>query len=168
MIRFVYCIGWIYQRFVISKGDVVNRFLLSLVIPGTPVGKQRPRSGKWGVFYTPKKTKNYEALIKMTAANKMQEQGLEILDCPVYLIIRAFYPIPESWSKKKKALAESGDILPTVRPDLDNIEKAVLDGLQGVVFKDDKQVVEVLKRKVYTSTYPRIEVTVKDWTEIIF
>ena len=136
-------------------------------IPGPPIGKARPRSGKFGVFYTPKKTKNYEALVKMMASQEMNKQNLNPLDCPLFVTIKAYYTIPESWSKKKKALAESGNLLPTVKPDLDNVEKSILDGCQGIVFIDDKQVVEVLKRKMY-STRPRVEVIIRDYSNIVF
>ena len=38
---------------------------------------------------------------------------------------------------------------PTVKPDLDKLERAVLDALTGIAWLDDAQVVEVRKRKFY-------------------
>lgn len=39
----------------------------------------------------------------------------------------------------------------TTKPDIDNIIKAVLDGLNGVAFKDDKQVTSIKATKFYCS-----------------
>lgn len=42
------------------------------------------------------------------------------------------------------------------------MEKAIFDGMNGVVWKDDVQVVEVRKRKRYAET-PGVVVIVKEW-----
>lgn len=41
---------------------------------------------------------------------------------------------------------------PYVRPDVDKLARAVLDGLTGVAFADDAQVTELTARKVYGAT----------------
>ena len=51
--------------------------------------------------------------------------------------------------KKKQAAVYAGEIKPTVKPDIDNIVKIVLDGLNGVAFTDDKQVIEIQAQKCY-------------------
>ena len=43
----------------------------------------------------------------------------------------------------------SGEIKPTKKPDIDNITKCILDGLNGVAYRDDTQVVEVSAKKIY-------------------
>jgi Holliday junction resolvase RusA-like endonuclease len=59
-------------------------------------------------------------------------------------------PIPASWSQKRRALVTGMDVVAHVkRPDLDNLEKAVLDGLNGVVWNDDAQVFRLTKVKRY-------------------
>ena len=50
--------------------------------------------------------------------------------------------------------------MPTKKPDLDNVLKAVLDGLNGIAFVDDSQVVNVCMAKHYDLT-PRVAVTVR-------
>lgn len=45
---------------------------------------------------------------------------------------------------------------PTVKPDVDKLLRAMLDGLKGVIFHDDAQVVSALCRKHYGSV-PRVE-----------
>jgi Holliday junction resolvase RusA-like endonuclease len=39
--------------------------------------------------------------------------------------------------------------MPTVPPDLDKLIRAVLDGLTGVAYKDDGQVVKITAVKIY-------------------
>ncbi|MNP83694.1 Endodeoxyribonuclease RusA [compost metagenome] len=52
-------------------------------------------------------------------------------------------------SKKRKAMAIAGELFPTKKPDMDNVIKAIYDGLNGVVWKDDVQVVDAFVRKRY-------------------
>jgi Holliday junction resolvase RusA-like endonuclease len=47
------------------------------------------------------------------------------------------------------------------RQDLDNLSKAILDALNGVVWEDDKQVIDLHLRKVYDRDKPGITVGVK-------
>jgi Holliday junction resolvase RusA-like endonuclease len=42
--------------------------------------------------------------------------------------------------------------MPTTKPDADNVVKAVFDGLNGVAFRDDVQVVDLRVRKRYSAT----------------
>ena len=69
--------------------------------------------------------------------------------------------IPSSWSKKKQAAAEAGEVRPTGRPDLDNIVKLYADAFNGVVWRDDSQVVRVVSEKRY-SDRPGVLVTVME------
>ena len=60
--------------------------------------------------------------------------------------------MPASWSAKKRTQALAGDIRPAKKPDSDNVIKAVCDGMNGVVWRDDVQAVEGSWRKVYGET----------------
>jgi len=131
------------------------------VVPGQPVGKGRPRASSRGGFvrmYTDAKTLSYEKLIAKQARYAMGH--LEVLATPISMRIVALYSIPASWSKRKKQLALSGDLIPG-KPDLDNVAKAVLDALNGVVYQDDKQVIRLVIEKSY-SFEPRVEVYVHE------
>lgn len=44
------------------------------------------------------------------------------------------------------------EILPTVKPDTDNIAKSILDSLNGIAYLDDKQVVNLQVEKYYAET----------------
>jgi Holliday junction resolvase RusA-like endonuclease len=59
--------------------------------------------------------------------------------------------------KKGRALAQM--IRPTVKADIDNIAKAILDGMTGVAWDDDKQVVSLRVEKTYSAS-PRVVVEV--------
>jgi len=124
-----------------------------------PVGQGRVRFTKTGHAYTPTKTRNFHAIIKLAAQTAMREQSCDILDGPVVLSVAAYLIIPRSKSRKWQAQARQGLVRPTVKPDLSNILKAVEDGLNGTAFLDDKQIVEVRVRKFYADS-PRLEVVV--------
>lgn len=123
---------------------------VTFLVPGEPVGKGRPRIGKVGAharMFTPAKTASYEGLIALAGTNAMD--GRTLLECPVMVEMRIILAIPQSMSKKRKALAIAGELFPTKKPDMDNVIKAIYDGLNGVVWKDDVQVVDAFVRKRY-------------------
>lgn len=131
------------------------------VVPGQPVGKGRPRASSRGGFvrmYTDAKTLSYEQVIAKQARYAMGP--LEVLATPISMRIVSLYSIPVSWSKRKQQLALNGELIPG-KPDLDNVAKAVLDALNGVVYQDDKQVIRLVIEKSY-SFEPRIEVYVHE------
>ena len=131
-----------------------------LEIPGPPQGKARPRMTKRGHVYTPQATRDYEDAIAGIALKAMK--GRMPIDGPVYLSLTAYYPVPASWSERKKLRAIAGDESPTVKPDLDNVLKAVADALNGIVYLDDKQIVASELFKKYSSL-PAVHVFVTPW-----
>jgi Holliday junction resolvase RusA-like endonuclease len=66
---------------------------------------------------------------------------------------------PASWSKKKRRRAECGEHFPSVRPDLDNYVKAVMDGM-ACCWGDDAQVVSLVACKRY-SVSPGVNVLLR-------
>lgn len=131
---------------------------ISFVIPGEPKGKGRHRSriakmgdGKQFIAnYAPKETVEYENLVRMAASDAMD--GRAPSERPVLVELVATCSVPASWSQKKRRAALLGDVMPTGKPDLDNVEKAVLDGLNKIVVRDDAQVCRVGKGKQYGET----------------
>lgn len=123
-------------------------------VPGKPFGKQRPRVMRNGHTYTPSETVNYENLVKVCFREKYPEhtptEGI------MQLIVDAYFPIPDSWSKKKKQKALDGLIRPH-KPDWDNIGKIISDALNEIAYKDDSQIYLASVRKEY-SERPRVEV----------
>lgn len=126
---------------------------VAFTVPGEPHGKGRHRSCIRGgriATYTPQKTERYENLIAVVAKLAMGRRPPFGGACAVELDI--FVSVPASWSIKKRAMALGGGLHPTKKPDVDNVEKAVFDGMNGIVWRDDVQVVDVVKRKRYSET----------------
>lgn len=100
---------------------------------------------RYGAVYTPAATQAFERLV----ARHAKACGAKPVSGPVHVEITSVFPIPKSWTKKRKADAEGQPHVQ--RPDLDNLVKCVLDGLNGVAFADDSQVHSVTSRKVWSS-----------------
>lgn len=129
---------------------------VTFTVPGVPVGKARARVTRNGTF-TPKKTRHYERDVKLLAKKAI---GFEPpTDQPVHVDLVVILPIPKSWPKYRQAAARAGTVWPTKVPDLDNLEKSVTDGCNGVVYLDDAQICEVVKTKRYGSE-PQVWVNV--------
>ena len=72
-----------------------------------------------------------------------------MLEGPVVVGLTIRCQVPASWSQTKRRQALAGEIRPTTKPDIDNVLKAVLDGCNGVLWRDDVQVVTVYIFKAY-------------------
>lgn len=138
--------------------------MVKFTVPGEPKGKARARTvrGRGGqtFSYTPEGTVLYENLIKTCY---LQDAGAMIFNDgqPLKVTILAFYPVPKSYSKKKKQQMLKDELFPTKKPDIDNIAKCVLDALNKVAYRDDTQVVELRMEKHYAEV-PRVEVKIEE------
>lgn len=132
-------------------------------VPGTPRGKQRPRVVRQNgrtISFTPDQTVQYENLVRWcykTAENSKRFPD----DMPLKVIINAYYEIPKSVSKKKRAQMITGEIRPTKKPDADNIAKIICDALNGIAYRDDAQVVTCIIQKWY-SEEPSVSVEIEE------
>lgn len=131
----------------------------TIVIPGRPQGKGRPRFTRTGHVYTPEATTKYEAAIR--AAWYQQADGWCVRDGGVGVIVTAYFPVPKSAAKERRSGMLSGRIPATVKADADNILKVVLDSLNGHAWADDKQVISASVQKLYADE-PRVEVVLYD------
>lgn len=132
----------------------------SLRIPIDPVAKARPRFTRTGHTYTPSKTKTYEKAIgeyweQATQGFKFEREQAVCVNVAFGL------PIPKSASKRKKEDMINGTIKHTKKADVDNLLKAVLDGLNGIAWADDSQVIRVCASKEY-STEPYVYIYVHE------
>jgi Holliday junction resolvase RusA-like endonuclease len=85
----------------------------------------------------------------------------EPLETPVTVAIYIRVGIPTSFSKQKRKDALANILKPTKKPDADNVLKCFMDAMNGIVYLDDKQVVNIHLTKVYAET-PAVEVMVKE------
>ena len=115
---------------------MTSSLMSSLIIEGEPIAKARPRLGANGNIYTPKTSKDYENMIAWCAKQLPRFEG-------GLLVEATFYCSPHRRM-----------------PDLDNLIKSLLDGLQkGGVFEDDVQVVEIYARRRLDKAKPRVELS---------
>lgn len=141
-------------------------------VPGAPQGKGRAKTaarivtnkatGRAQVItrhYTPEKTVSYENLVRLAGEQAMR--GRPPFAGPVRLDLDIVCPVPASWSGVRQRRALAGEIVPTTKPDKDNVEKAVCDGLNGIAFSDDCRITEGSQRKRYGLT-PGVTVVVTE------
>ena len=141
---------------------------LMFEIPGSPIGQGRPKFSTingHAKAYDPEKSRNYKAYVRMLATQAMRENDFEMITGSCAIKIWAYFDIPKSKSKKFKEAALEGKEKPTKKPDADNIVKAILDALNGLMYKDDSCIVELSCVKYY-SDVPRVEVYVQDYAKV--
>jgi len=132
---------------------------VKFIVPGPPRGKGRPRFSRNGHTYTPKETEQYEAKIAYCYRQQCGRTFFE-KDIPLDVRISAYFPIPQSASKKRQQMMRDRIIRPTIKPDSDNIVKC-LDAINKVAFYDDAQIVDVQVRKFYSDD-PRLVITIQE------
>ena len=120
-------------------------WMVEFTVPGNPVPKARPRvtmkAGQKPRAYTPKRTKFWESQVQDAAKAAMQ--GRNPLEGPLGV---------ELWLYRSDKR----------RVDADNMEKAILDACNKIVWLDDCQVVNMNRYKRYDRRNPRAIVRV--WT----
>jgi Holliday junction resolvase RusA-like endonuclease len=125
----------------------------SFKVQGKIHGKGRARSFRHGNFIrhvTPEKTVNYENLIGLCFLEQCDEKHFN--QEPLEMEIRCFFEVPKSFSKKKRDQALNGEILPTKKPDADNIAKIYCDALNKIAYTDDTQIIKLTITKTYSET----------------
>ena len=110
----------------------MERFLVINIIP---VAWQRPRVSKQGGFYTAGKVSEYKRAIQLAWNDKYGDAP--VMDGPIRMTVMFVLPRPKAMMWKTKP---TPSIFHTKRPDLDNLEKGVMDALQGLAFRDDSQI----------------------------
>ncbi len=128
---------------------------MKFIIEGIPPKKDRPRFTRAGHTYSTPATKEGEQRVKyffLSAFGKIKPVETA---CKVY--ITAYYTTPTSWSRKRRE--ESIGHYKITKPDVDNVIKAVLDGLNGLAYKDDNLVAIVECCKKYGArNYTEVEI----------
>ena len=126
--------------------------LICFEVPGQPRGKGRPRFARRGNFvktYTDAATASYEDQIRFYALQAMGSS--EPLKTALEALIYVRLPVPQSYSKKRTEACLSGLERPCKKPDLDNIIKAMMDGMNEVIYDDDVQIVSITATKLYAA-----------------
>lgn len=125
-------------------------FQVIFSVYGEVVPKGRPRFTRQGRTYTPKKTHDYESEVAMMAKSAMGSS--DPLETPVAVYVYVNMPVPQSYSAKRREACLNGIERPTKKTgDLDNMVKTILDAMNGIVYKDDSQIVSLHATKRYDS-----------------
>lgn len=133
---------------------------MKLVFEIEPVEQARPRATRMGRgirLYDPKKVSVYKKQLAMMCQFQYKQAPLT---GPLMVELNFFRHVQASLSKKERALRLSGSHRPVVKPDTDNYIKSTLDGLNGLLWEDDNQIVDLVAHKYY-SDKPRVEIEVK-------
>lgn len=142
------------------------KYQLKFDIP--PVQQIRPRSSvrmyrhHLGInVRDPQKVKDFKALVAYIALTQFKRKPLE---GQLKVEISFFRTVQNSLSKKERAKRLLGIHRPVVKPDLSNYIKSMEDGLNGIVWKDDNQIVDLIAHKYYSED-PHIELSVEELAE---
>lgn len=134
---------------------------MKLVFEIEPVEQARPRATRMGRgirLYDPKKVSVYKKQLAMMC--KFQYKQVPLTG-PLMVKLNFFRHVQSSLSKKERELRLSGSHRPVVKPDTDNYIKSTLDGLNGLLWEDDNQIVDLVAHKYYSDN-PRVEIEVKE------
>lgn len=124
--------------------------MISFFVDGKAVPAVRMTQKSKYVDPAAKRYMAYKRFVGLTAKSVMNKQAIQkIEDGTVSVQIDIFYEIPKSYTKKRKTEIYDSDyqIRPSVRGDIDNVAKSILDGMNGICFKDDIQVAELIVNK---------------------
>ena len=123
--------------------------MISIDLYGEPTPMNRPRFAR-----TKKSFVCYDNQSKIKEGFKWQIKSQyreSPLICPVVIDVSFYMPIPKSTPKRILNHMQLGQYHHIKKPDIDNLQKFLLDCLNGILFVDDSQVIEIRARKIYSS-----------------
>ena len=117
-----------------------------------PMAKQSFRTTRSGQKYLDPSVIKYRKAIRNMAITQMRNQKAEKIEGAVNMNIVYAFRRPQSLSKKERSEIDGGKTVPkTTKPDIDNLTKAILDALNGIVWKDDAQVTQINVQKIWSA-----------------
>jgi Holliday junction resolvase RusA-like endonuclease len=135
--------------------------MISFTVYGEPQAQGRPRGAIQNGrvrMYDPTDSRNYKQYVSLVAS---QHRPGKLIESAVSLTVKVYRPIPKM-SKAKHQRAIEGALRPKSKPDLSNYIKGVEDALEGVLLKNDSQVVDYGESGKWYSDNPRIEITIRE------
>lgn len=144
--------------------------ILSFRVDAVPVAQPRQRQrvvtvgGRaMAMNYTPTKDKVnvYKAALQSAACKAMNDSGRVLkIDQPLLVDLCFMLPRP----KKLLTMKLANVMIPyTRKPDIDNFIKSTLDAMNGIVWVDDSQVVDIRARKFYAPQNVGVGVAIEIW-----
>lgn len=147
-----------------QNGNVSDE--IRFFVPLVPVGQMRMKAtvrGRHATAYKDPKQRGREDELRFYL---MQNRPPEPWTGPILLGLKMFFPIPASWSKRRKEQARMGLIAHTTKPDYSNCEKHLEDVGNGILWVDDSQIrgpIPDYEAGKFYSDRPGWEVVVKKW-----
>ena len=135
---------------------------MTFMVEGEAIPQGRPRFTRQGHAYDPAKSRDYKEQVALAASFAMRGEEIFPKGIPLKCVITIWQKMPKRFTKKQKQLAETEFLRPTVKPDVDNIAKAITDAMNGIVYADDAQIVELVCGKYYAEE-PRVMVKVSPY-----
>lgn len=115
-----------------------------LGITPAPQGSKR-HVGNGRMIESSAKVKPWREAVRQEALKTNQP----ISDQPIFLHLRFLFNRPRGHYNARGIIKPSAPHTPTTRPDLDKLCRSTLDGLTGVLFRDDSQVAFIVASKDY-------------------
>ena len=134
----------------------MTKYIFSII----PQAQARPRATRMGRgirLYDPKKTSDFKKELRALARGL----GVEPLQDALSVEIWFYRAVQKSISKKEHVRRTTGHVRPIKKPDVDNYIKSTLDGLNGILWRDDAQIVDLNTHKYYSEN-PRIEIELEE------
>ncbi len=145
---------------------------LTIFIAGDPIPQGRPRGTiikpkykpAFIQFYDPPECQKFKDRVARLAKEYLAKTFAkwEPINQPISIEITFFLNRIKIVGGEKKEWVLKGTF-PATAPDIDNLIKAVTDALNGIIWSDDKNIVEIVRaRKLYADgREPGFEITVR-------
>ena len=111
--------------------------ILNEIPPSTNHYKAQRWNGKHIQWYITKKGKEFKEMIKNL------DYKWKITTKPIKMNIKLFFPTKR-------------------RQDIDNYNKVLLDSLQGIIYEDDNQIVDLRVKKFYEKNKPKTIIRIEE------
>lgn len=136
----------------------------TFILPLNPIPKARPRfNSQTGRTYTPSRTTTFQNEVRIWVCRNLGqffEYPMYDRDVPVCVDIDFIFKRPGKLNTRR---CPDGLLWRPSGDDKDNLEKAVFDALNGILWHDDRQIVDGRIRKLWAGKGedPRICIVVK-------
>jgi Holliday junction resolvase RusA-like endonuclease len=131
--------------------------ILSFELNLRPLAHQSVRIGRGGIKYKPKKVLDYQKYVRTLIENQLPKNfNIIHAGCPIKVnYIEYVYAYPKTMAKKRRILKTPK----VTKPDLqDNLNKAFFDALEGLIYEQDQNIVEINNMAKYYGPEDKIRV----------
>lgn len=129
---------------------------LSFFVSGIPLAQGMPRfrrAGKFVQTYDPAKSKAWKDSVRWQCIEFMRKEKKGMIEGAIHADLVFLLPRPKSLPKKVKDHVK--------KPDMDNLEKSILDALEGIAYKNDSQICKMTGQKLYESKIPGVSISLR-------